>query len=98
MEFEITRREHRPPPRAKLANIFTRKGKSLLITQNGADYKAGDVVAWDLDGKGITHVRLVSNIYNESTKRYLIIHNIGGGAQAEDKIFDWKIIGHYRYF
>ena len=22
----------------------------------------------------------------------------GGGAVAEDKIFDWKITGHYRYF
>ncbi len=81
-----------------LQTFFTRKGKSLPITQNSADYKAGDVVAWDSDGKRMTHIGLVSNIYNESTKRYLIIHNIGGGAQAEDKIFDWKIIGHYRYF
>lgn len=87
---------HRRVP--NLQTFFTRRGKSLAITQNGEDYKAGDVVAWDLDGKGMTHVGLVSNIYNKSAKRNLIIHNIGGGAQAEDKIFDWKIIGHYRYF
>jgi uncharacterized protein YijF (DUF1287 family) len=88
--------DHRRVP--NLQTFFTRRGKSLAITQNGEDYKAGDVAARDLDGNGMTHVGLVSNIYNENTKRYLIIHNIGGGAQAEDKIFDWKIIGHYRYF
>jgi len=88
--------DHRRVP--NLQTFFTGRGKSLAITQNGEDYKPGDVVAWDLDGKGMTHIGLVSNIYNKTTKRYLIIHNIGGGAQAEDKIFDWKIIGHYRYF
>jgi uncharacterized protein YijF (DUF1287 family) len=32
-----------------------------------------------------------------STRR-LIIHNIGAGAKAEDRLFDFEIIGHYRYF
>ncbi len=88
--------DHRRVP--NLQTFFTRKGKSLPITDKAEDYKPGDVVAWDLDGKGMTHIGLVSNIYSEITKRYLIIHNIGGGAQSEDRIFDWKIIGHYRYF
>jgi uncharacterized protein YijF (DUF1287 family) len=88
--------DHRRVP--NLQTFFTRKGKSLPITQNGADYKPGDIVAWDLDSKGMTHIGLVSNLYSESNKRYQIIHNIGGGAQTEDRIFDWKIIGHYRYF
>lgn len=83
---------------SNLQTFFTRKGKSLPITDKGDDYKPGDIVAWDLDGKGMTHIGLVSNIWNEKTKRYGIIHNIGGGAQSEDRIFDWKIIGHYRYF
>ena len=88
--------DHRRVP--NLQTFFTRSGKSLPITDKSENYKPGDVVAWDLDGKGLTHIGLVSNFYNDSTKRYLIIHNIGGGAQAEDVIFDWKIIGHYRYF
>ena len=88
--------DHRRVP--NLQTFFARLGKSLAITQNGEDYKPGDVVAWDLDGKGMTHIGLVSNFYNETTKRYLIVHNIGGGTTAEDKIFDWKVIGHYRYF
>ena len=88
--------DHRRVP--NLQTFFTRRGKSLPITNKPEDYQPGDVVAWDLDGKGMTHVGIVSNMYSETTKRYSIIHNIGGGAQAEDRIFDWKIIGHYRYF
>ena len=88
--------DHRRVPNLQV--FFTRRGKSLTITEKAEDYKPGDVVAWDLDGKGITHIGLVSDIFSKETKRYLIIHNIGGGAQAEDRIFDWKITGHYRYF
>ena len=88
--------DHRRVP--NLQTFFARRGKSLAITDQVENYRPGDVVAWDLDSKGLTHIGLVSNFYNETTKRYLIIHNIGGGTQAEDVIFDWKIIGHYRYF
>ena len=88
--------DHRRVPNLQI--FFTRRGKSLPITQNNEDYKPGDVVAWDLDGKGMTHIGLISNLWNETTNRYSIIHNIGGGATVDDKIFDWKIIGHYRYF
>jgi len=88
--------DHRRVP--NLQTFFARQRKSLPITDRAENFKPGDVVAWDLNGKGLTHIGLVSNFYSETTKRYLIIHNIGGGAQAEDRIFDWKIIGHYRYF
>jgi len=89
--------DHRRVP--NLQTFFTRQGKSLQpITDREENYQPDDVVAWDLDGKGLTHIGLVSNFYSETTKRYLIIHNIGGGTQAEDKIFDWKVTGHYRYF
>jgi uncharacterized protein len=88
--------DHRRVP--NLQTFFTRKRKSLPITDNPANYKPGDIVAWDLNGKGLTHIGIVSNIYSETTKRYLIIHNIGSGTQSEDVLFDWKVIGHYRYF
>lgn len=88
--------DHRRVP--NLQTFFARRGKSLPITSKPEDYKPGDVVAWDLNGKGLTHIGIVSNIYNEAAGRYSIIHNIGGGTQAEDVIFNWKIIGHYRYF
>ena len=81
-----------------LQKFFERKGKALTITDKAENYKPGDVVSWDLNGKGLTHIGLVSNIFNENTGRYSIIHNIGAGAAAEDVLFDWKITGHYRYF
>jgi uncharacterized protein YijF (DUF1287 family) len=88
--------DHRRVP--NLQTFFTRKGKSLPVTTKAEDYKPGDVVAWDLDGKGMTHIGVVSNVQNESTKTFSIIHNIGGGARLENRLFEWKIIGHYRYF
>jgi uncharacterized protein YijF (DUF1287 family) len=88
--------DHRRVP--NLQTFFTRKGKSLPITDKPADYKPGDIVAWDLDGKGLTHIGIVSNLWNQETKHYSIIHNIGRGAETADVLFEWKIIGHYRYF
>ena len=88
--------DHRRVP--NLMKFFERKGKSLKITKNGKDYKPGDIVSWDLNGKGTTHIGVVSNRWNPDTKRYLIIHNIGGGTRLEDRLFDWEITGHYRYF
>ncbi len=88
--------DHRRVP--NLHKYFERQGKSLAITNDGSKFKPGDVVAWDLNGKGMTHIGVVSNMWNESEGRYLIIHNIGGGTNLEDRLFDWDIIGHYRYF
>ena len=88
--------DHRRVP--NLQTFFTRKGKSLPVTSSASDYMPGDVVSWDLDGKGMTHIGLVSNVWSEGTKRYLVIHNIGGGANLEDRLFSWKITGHFRYF
>ena len=88
--------DHRRVP--NLQTFFTRRGKAVAISSDGANYQPGDVVTWDLDGKGMTHIGIVSNDWNDRDKRYLIIHNIGGGVAEEDRLFDWKITGHYRYF
>jgi uncharacterized protein YijF (DUF1287 family) len=88
--------DHRRVP--NLQKFFDRKGKSISVTLDGEDYSPGDVVSWDLDGKGMTHIGIVSNYWNQSSKRYSIVHNIGGGVHAEDRLFEWKITGHYRYF
>jgi uncharacterized protein YijF (DUF1287 family) len=88
--------DHRRVP--NLQTFFTRQGKSLPVNNISRSYEPGDVVTWDLNGKGMTHIGLVSDLWNERTGRYLIIHNIGGGTNAEDRLFDWKITGHFRYF
>lgn len=88
--------DHRRVP--NLQTFFTRKGKSIAVSLSPDNYKPGDVVSWDLDGKGMTHIGLVSNLRSSQTGRFLIVHNIGGGVNIEDRLFDWKVTGHYRYF
>ncbi len=88
--------DHRRVP--NLQTFFTRMGKSLPVTSQAKNYKPGDIVTWDLDGKGMTHIGIVSNIRNERTRRYSIVHNIGSGTKIEDRLFEWKITGHFRYF
>ena len=79
-----------------LMTFFKRKGKTLPVTSNREQYLPGDIVAWDLGG-GIEHIGIVSNLLTEPA-RLQIIHNIGAGAKAQDVLFNWKIIGHYRSF
>lgn len=75
---------------------FERKGYGLTISENPQDYKPGDIVAWYL-GSGLTHIGIVIDKLTPDKKRNLIVHNIGGGQVAEDILFDYKIIGHYRF-
>ena len=70
---------------------------ALPITDRAEDYPPGDVVAWDLDGKGMTHIGIVVDAPSATPGRYLIMHNIGAGPQLQDVLFSWRIVGHYRY-
>jgi uncharacterized protein len=87
--------DHRRVP--NLMTFFRRAGKELPITRNPEDYRPGDIVAWDL-GRGVTHIGIVSDERVMLGSRRKIIHNIGRGVQVEDILFEYKIIGHYRYF
>jgi len=80
-----------------LMTYFDRKGKSLPISASRGDYLPGDIVAWDLGNK-VDHIGIVVNQWSEDSDGYLIVHNIGAGARCQDVLFNWPIIGHYRYF
>jgi uncharacterized protein len=86
--------DHRRVP--NLMTFFKRKGLSKAITLNAADYLPGDIVCWNLGG-GITHIGLVISRKSADGMRNMIVHNIGGGQVIADCLFDFKIIGHYRY-
>lgn len=86
--------DHRRVP--NLMMYFKRQGAEKLITKNANDYKPGDVVCWNLRG-ATTHIGIVVNKKSKDGKRNLIVHNIGSGQVIEDCLFDFKIIGHYRY-
>lgn len=86
--------DHRRVP--NLMTFFKRENAEKPITQNPSDYKPGDIVCWNLGGS-ITHIGIVVNRKSNDGKRYLIVHNIGAGQVLEDCLFNFKIIGHYRF-
>ena len=74
--------DHRRVP--NLMKFFDRRGKAI-----SGSFEAGDVVAWRLPN-GLYHIGIVS-----APDR--VVHNIGYGAQNEDVLHAWQIIGHYRW-
>lgn len=87
--------DHRRVP--NLMTFFKRKGIVKKISSNPSDFIPGDIVCWNLGG-GTTHIGIVSSKKSTINKQqYLIVHNIGASQVLEDCLFDFKIIGHYRY-
>ena len=87
--------DHRRVP--NLMVFFARKGAALPLSTRPADYRPGDVVAYDLGG-GVTHVGVVSERRSADGERPLLVHNIGAGPKLEDVLFAWTVVGHFRYF
>lgn len=86
--------DHRRVPNLQV--FFSRFGVVLPITDKPEDYKAGDIVTWNL-GTNTPHIGIVLDEKNWNNSRPLIFHNIGFGQVKEDMLFDYKITGHYRY-
>jgi uncharacterized protein YijF (DUF1287 family) len=84
--------DHRRVP--NLATFFRRRGKMLGASRRGPDYQPGDIVTWRLPS-GVPHIGIVSDV--REGDRYLMVHNIGAGAQLEDVLFAFEITGHYRW-
>jgi uncharacterized protein YijF (DUF1287 family) len=79
-----------------LAVFFSRFGKVKSTETNPALYVPGDIVTWILPGN-LTHIGLVVNKKSSDGKRFLIVHNIGGGQVLEDCLFKYTVTGHYQY-
>jgi uncharacterized protein len=86
--------DHRRVP--NLMVFFSRHGEELAKSLIGNEYLVGDLVCWDLGG-GIIHIGIVVDKKTGDGKRNLIVHNIGGGQVLADCLFDFEIIGHYRF-
>ena len=88
--------DHRRVP--NLARYFERRGKKLPVTMDAADYKPGDLVTCIVPPH-LPHIMIVSAAPStEDPQRRLVIHNIGGGAREEDRLFEFEITGHYRWW
>ena len=86
--------DHRRVP--NLMAFFARHGTISPISEKPSDYLPGDIVCWNLGG-GVTHIGIVVNRKSSDDKSYLVVHNIGRGQVLENCLFDFLIIGHYRY-
>ncbi|REC80357.1 DUF1287 domain-containing protein [Chryseobacterium elymi] len=86
--------DHRRVP--NLAVFFSRFGKVKSTEANPALYVPGDIVTWILPGN-LTHIGIVVNKKSIDGKRFLIVHNIGGGQVLEDCLFKYTVTGHYQY-
>jgi len=83
--------DHRRVP--NLMKYFQRQGKEMPLH---SEYKPGDIVAWRLKN-GLHHIGIVSLKKVPHQTRYYIVHNIGAGAQEEDVLYSYTVIGHYRW-
>ncbi|TAG08601.1 MAG: DUF1287 domain-containing protein [Verrucomicrobia bacterium] len=84
--------DHRRVPNLKV--FFKRQGYELTVSQDQKNYKAGDLVTCIVPPH-LPHIMVVSDRLTDDG-RPLVIHNIGSGAKEEDRLFDFKLTGHYR--
>ncbi len=76
--------DHRRVP--NLQRYLERQGAAV----NDASFLPGDLVAWDLNRKGLWHIGIVTGADS-------FVHNIGSGPVTGSGIKQWKVIGHYRW-
>lgn len=88
--------DHRRVP--NIETFLTRKELKLSPSHDPADYKPGDIVAWNLKGaRGgfLAHVGIVTADIGPSGAP-MVVHNIGAGPRKEDVLFAWPMTGRYR--
>lgn len=86
--------DHRRVPNLEV--FFERKGEKLAVNNDPSTYKTGDIVTWMINDK-LPHIGIVTNKKSRDGKRNLIVHNVGGGQVMEDCLFNYKIVGHYKF-
>src|SRR5262249_39915263 len=77
-----------------LQTYFKRSGWDLPVSKVSQEYQPGDLVTCTVPPH-LPHIMIVSERTNPSGQP-LIIHNIGAGTREEDRLFAFKITGHYR--
>ena len=84
--------DHRRVP--NLRRYLQRKGCSIAVTKEKRDYAPGDLVTCTVPPNA-PHIMIVSD---RTTREGipLVIHNIGGGAKEENRLFAFPLTGHYR--
>lgn len=86
--------DHRRVPNLEV--FFSRHGEELSITDRARDYQPGDVVSWMVGP--LPHIGIVVGVRSVDGERFQVVHNIGRGPELEDMLFDYPIVGHFRYY
>ena len=45
----------------------------------------------------LPHIGIITHKKSSDGKRPLIVHNVGSGQVLEDCLFDYEIVGHFKY-
>lgn len=85
--------DHRRVP--NLITYFTRKGMRLPKSDDPKRFQPGDLVTC-LVAQNLPHIMIVSDRRGPSGD-FLVLHNIGAGAQEEDCLHRYPHTGHFRW-
>lgn len=87
--------DHRRVP--NLETYMSRRGWRLAPSLQPGDYRAGDIVAWNLRGEAgfLPHIGIVTDRIGASGWP-MVVHNIGRGPELDDVLFSWPMTGRYR--
>jgi hypothetical protein len=85
--------DHRRVP--NLQTFFKRRGASLPVTQNAADYRPGDLITCTVPPH-LPHIAIVVPAPDGGETPW-IVHNIGQGPKCENRLFEFPLTGHYRF-
>jgi hypothetical protein len=81
-----------------LMTFLERRGKKLPLRSEAGAFRAGDLVTCLVPPR-LPHIMVVSDkAAPEGDGRLMIIHNIGAGVQEEDRLFEFQLTGHYRWW
>ena len=86
--------DHRRVPNLEV--FFTLKGKKLAVSENPEEYHTGDIVTWMINNK-LPHIGIVTHKRSADGERPMLVHNVGAGQVLEDCLFNYAIVGHYKY-
>lgn len=87
--------DHRRVP--NLLRYFSNKGETIKKSRDALTFQTGDVVVWALSNAE-THIGIiVPGPDGEGGTPWVVHHPTGGGVKWENALFDYQILGHFRY-
>ena len=87
--------DHRRVPNLKC--FFSRKGETIKNSREAAEYQTGDIVVWALPNADMHIGIVVPGPDGQAGSPWVVHHPAGGSVKWENALFDYQLLGHYRY-